>query len=65
MKKLLTLPAMLFFLYGCESLGRKVDSTTQQEEEKLSKFLQKTESELKIEFGIPDKIELKESSHNI
>ena len=56
---------MLFFLYGCESLGRKVDSTTQQEEEKLSKFLQKTESELKIEFGIPDKIELKESSHNI
>ena len=65
MKKLLTLPVMLFFLYGCESLGRKVDSTTQQEEEKLSKFLQKTESELKIEFGIPDKIELKENRNKI
>ena len=42
-----------------------MDSTTQQEEEKLSKFLQKTESELKIEFGIPDKIELKENRNKI
>tara|TARA_B100002051_G_scaffold260709_1_gene281471 strand:+ start:1352 stop:1657 length:306 start_codon:yes stop_codon:yes gene_type:complete len=50
--------AILIFLGSCETVGKKVDKATQKEEEKLSKFLNKTESELKIEFGKPDLIEV-------
>ena len=51
---LLTIP---MFLSGCETINQKVDKASQKEQTKLSKFLQKRESELKIEFGKPDKIE--------
>ena len=45
------------FLCSCQTISEKVDNASQQEEKKLSKFLKKTESELKIEFGKPDLIE--------
>ena len=45
------------FLIGCKTINQKVDKASQNEQLKLSKFLQKSETELKIEFGKPDKIE--------
>ena len=47
---------VLFFL-GCESVSKKIDEKTLQEERELSKWLKKSESELKIFYGQPDKIE--------
>ena len=47
---------ILILLSACKTISKKVDDATQQEEKKLSKFLKKTESELKIEMGEPDEI---------
>ena len=57
MKKILIFCLALILISGCKSVAKKVDETSKKESEKLSKFLQKTESELKIEFGKPDLIE--------
>ena len=42
------------FLVGCQTIERKSQSTIKKENEKLSKFLQQPESELKIVLGEPD-----------
>ncbi len=48
----------IFLIFGgCKTVSNKVDKTILKEEKKLSKFLDKTEEELKIEFGEPDLIE--------
>ena len=48
----------IFLIFeGCKTVSNKVDKTISVEEEKLSKFLNKTAEELKIEFGEPDLIE--------
>ena len=65
MKNFLILNLIIFFLSSCETVGKKVDETTQKEEEKLNQFLNKTESELKIEFGKPDAVELIENQNKI
>ncbi len=65
MKKILILPLILMFLCSCETISKKVDSATEEEEKKLSKFLKKTESELKIEFGKPDLIEANDNQKKI
>tara|TARA_B100000945_G_C20291972_1_gene553750 strand:- start:643 stop:942 length:300 start_codon:yes stop_codon:yes gene_type:complete len=59
MKKLnLILFLLIFFAFlGCKTVGTKVDKTVTKEEEKLTKFLNKTSEELKIEFGEPDFIQ--------
>tara|TARA_A100001011_G_C14248941_1_gene816954 strand:+ start:169 stop:471 length:303 start_codon:yes stop_codon:yes gene_type:complete len=59
MKKryLIFLFSIFFVLMGCQTVSNKVDKTVLEEEKKLSKFLGKTEEELKIEFGEPDLIE--------
>ena len=44
-------------LAACQSVSKKIDEKTLQEEKELSKWLNKTESELKIVYGQPDKIE--------
>ena len=51
---------ILFFL-GCESVSKKIDEKTPQEERELSKWLRKSESELKIFYGQPDKIEFSDT----
>ena len=51
---------ILFFL-GCESVSKKIDEKTLQEERELSKWLRKSESELKIFYGQPDKIEFSDT----
>ena len=46
---------------GCQSVSKKIDEKTIQEEKELSKWLNKSESELKIVFGQPDKVEFLET----
>ena len=46
---------------ACQSVSKKIDEKTLQEEKELSKWLNKTESELKIVYGQPDKIEFLET----
>ena len=65
MKKIFFLSTILLFLNACETVGRKADKATQKEEEKLSKFLKKTESDLKIEFGKPDLIETANNQNKV
>jgi len=47
---------IIFILTGCQTIENKSQSAIQKENEKLSKFLQQPESELKIVMGEPDKI---------
>ena len=48
--------AFLFTTTGCQTIENKSQSTIKKENEKLSKFLQQPESELKIVMGEPDNI---------
>ena len=48
--------AFLFIFSGCQTIENKSQSTIKKENEKLSKFLQQPESELKIVMGEPSKI---------
>ena len=52
---------ILFSVIGCQTVSKKIDEKTLQEEKELSKWLNKTESELKIVYGQPDKIEFLET----
>ena len=45
-------------LTSCQTVSEKIDEKTTLEENELSKWLNKTESELKIQYGKPDKVEL-------
>jgi hypothetical protein len=44
----------LFVISGCQTIEKKSQSAIKKENEKLSKFLQQPESELKIVMGEPD-----------
>ena len=46
----------LFIISGCQTIENKTQSAIKKENEKLSKFLQQPESELKIVMGVPDEI---------
>ena len=47
---------ILVILSGCETVKKKSNEAVEKENEKLSKFLNQPESELKIVMGKPDKI---------
>jgi len=47
---------VLFILTGCQTIENKSESAIKKENEKLSKFLQQPETELKIVMGEPDSI---------
>ena len=51
----------LISLVSCETVTNKIDQTTELENKELSKWLNKSESELKIVYGQPDKIEFLET----
>ena len=53
--------SFLMILTACQSVSKKIDEKTHQEEKELSKWLNKPESELKIVYGQPDKIEFLET----
>ena len=46
----------LFLITGCQTIENKSQSAIKKENEKLSKFLQQPESELKIVMGEPDNV---------
>ena len=47
----------LLILTSCQTVSKKIDEKTTLEEKELSKWLNKSELELKIEYGQPDKVE--------
>ena len=49
----------LFFLslLGCQTISTKVDEVSKKEEQKLSKWIEKTEAELTSSLGKPDRID--------
>tara|TARA_Y100000590_G_scaffold59387_1_gene63001 strand:+ start:151 stop:447 length:297 start_codon:yes stop_codon:yes gene_type:complete len=57
MKNISTFLLIFLFFNGCQTIERKSQSTIKKENEKLSKFLQQPESELKIVMGEPDQIQ--------
>ena len=44
----------LFLFTGCATVKKKTDAIVEKENEKLSKFLGKSSSELQMELGKPD-----------
>ena len=65
MKKILFFCLFLILISGCKTVTKRVDEASKKESEKLSKFLKKTESELKIEFGKPDLIETANNQNKV
>ena len=60
MKKLFSLilyTSLLISLIGCQTVSKKIEDTTTKEEQKLSKWLNKPEEDLKSFYGQPDKVE--------
>ena len=47
---------LVLLLFGCQTIEKKSQAVIKKENEKLSKFLQQPESELKIVMGEPDNI---------
>ena len=47
---------LILILYSCQSVSKKIDENVQKEERELSKLLNSSEDELKIEMGNPDRI---------
>ncbi len=65
MKKIFVLCLVFILISGCKTVTKKVDEASIKETEKLSKFLKKTETELKIEFGEPDSISVEKNKNKI
>ena len=51
----------VLILSSCQTVSKKIDENTALEEKELSKWLNKSETELKIEYGTPDKVEFLDS----
>ena len=63
--KLIFIVIFLFVnLASCQTVSNKIDEKVSQEEKELSMWLNKSEEELKIEFGKPDNVNFKENSRN-
>ena len=65
MKKIIIFCLFVTLLLGCKTVSKKEDEASEKETENLSKFLKKTESELKIEFGKPDLIEVLSNKNKV
>ena len=48
---------IFFSISACQTVSEKIDKKTTLEQKELSKWLNKSESELKIFYGQPDKVE--------
>ena len=53
-KTLISLFVILLFFSGCQTVKQKTDAIVKKENEKLSKFIGKSSSELQMELGKPD-----------
>ena len=49
---------------SCQTVTKKIDEKISEEETQLSKWLNRSEEDLKVEFGKPDKINFKANSRN-
>ena len=65
MKFFFSIIFIFILISGCKIVTDNVDKASETETKKLSKFLKKTESELKIEFGKPDSVELLSNKNKI
>jgi len=54
--KFLKIILLICLLSGCQAIEKKSQKTIKAENEKLSKFIQKPQSELKIVLGEPDEV---------
>ena len=48
---------LLILTNGCQTVSKKIEDTTDKEKQELSKWLNKTEEDLKSFYGQPDKVE--------
>ena len=64
MIKFLIAITISLFLLSCNTITKKIDSEIAEEEKNLSAFLNKSEGELKVIMGKPDRIEFKENNRN-
>ena len=48
---------LIISLAGCKAVSNKIEDTTEKEKQKLSKWLNKPEEDLKSFYGQPDKVE--------
>ena len=64
MKFIFILIFLSISLASCQTVSNKIDEKVSEEEKQLSKWLNKSEESLKIEFGKPDKIDFKNNSSN-
>ena len=55
--KIFLLSLFLLSFLGCQTISTKVDEATKKEEQELSKWIGKTESELTFFLGKPDRID--------
>tara|TARA_Y100000591_G_scaffold143070_1_gene122889 strand:+ start:322 stop:627 length:306 start_codon:yes stop_codon:yes gene_type:complete len=56
---------LIISLSGCQTVSKKIEDTTSKEAKELSKWLNKTEEDLKSFYGQPDKVEfLKKRNRN-
>jgi len=61
MTKIKLLIFIIFTLSACQSVSKKIDEKTVQEEKELSKWLNQSELELKIVYGQPNKVQFLEN----
>ena len=54
LKSAVSLLIIILFFSGCQTVKDKTDAIVEKENEKLSKFLGKSASELQMELGKPD-----------
>ena len=64
MKIFLIFVFLIISLLSCQTVTKKIDEKVSEEEAHLTKWLNKNEEELKIEFGKPNQIEFKNDSRN-
>ena len=63
-KIILVILSAFFLLSGCQTVKQKTDAIVEKENEKLSEFIGKSLSELKMELGKPDE-DFKNSKGNL
>ena len=64
MKIFFILIFLLLSLASCQTVSNKIDEKVSEEEKQLSKWLNRSEEALKIEFGKPNQIKFKNNSRN-
>jgi len=56
-RKFISLIFLIIVMTACQKVTQKIDQTTELERKELSKWLNKSENDLKIYYGHPDKVE--------